>query len=222
MDNFLVYRELSQPFSPGEKKQVTKKNKRAARINKPGELYSRNSISSATSPVQPLEQSTETRGNDRALIGSLVDSYSFKEGGRMKKTISLQIHGVHYHLVSHYTIGDALARRQQAVTSDHRLVAIDPRHDLIARQNFRASLDETHEGYGDIATGQAGYYAPDCFIRSDMITSSNAHPTSVSFSLNFMTMHAPEYHTNMAGYALTQPVMQPFSSDRVLKGRPMG
>jgi len=51
---------------------------------------------------------TNTDDNlNRTLLGSLVDSYDFKENGMVKKTISIKVQDAHHHLVSYYSLDDA-------------------------------------------------------------------------------------------------------------------
>ncbi|MCJ1406530.1 hypothetical protein MMC19_000596 [Ptychographa xylographoides] len=144
LGNFLVYRELTKPFPPGEKKRATKRSKRPTR---PGEPYPRQgSDATPASPTTPGGRSDggvgEGREGERALIGSLVDSYGFKDEGLVKKTMSVNVQGVHHHLVSYYTIDDVLNGELKTPSQDQRLANIEPRHELIARQNFRAPLDD--------------------------------------------------------------------------------
>ena len=144
LGNFLVYRELVKPFPPGEKKRATKRSKRHP--TRPGEPYPRqNTDGTPTSPTTPgarSENGVDNREGERALIGSLVDSYGFKEGGLVKKTMSVQVNGVHHHLVSYYTLEDALTEGLlKLVKRDHRLAHLEPRNELITRQNFRSPLD---------------------------------------------------------------------------------
>ena len=77
--------------------------------SKPGEPYPRpsgdnNGSTSVMSPTTPDTPSARSDGGyddaQRALIGSLVDSYGFKEGGLVKKTMSVNINNVSHHLVS--------------------------------------------------------------------------------------------------------------------------
>ncbi|KAI9677599.1 MAG: hypothetical protein M1817_006553 [Caeruleum heppii] len=155
LGNFLVYRELLKPFPPGEKKRATK---RAKRSSKPGEPYPRsqvddgsptgNTYSSPTSPTPSTFKPTENfdRETERSLIGSLVDSYGFKEGGLVKKTMSVNVNGVHHHLVSYYKVEDVIAGNLETPSQSNALRFIKPRHELTTRQNFRAPLDELEEG----------------------------------------------------------------------------
>uniref|UniRef100_A0A8H7KC50 Uncharacterized protein n=1 Tax=Bionectria ochroleuca TaxID=29856 RepID=A0A8H7KC50_BIOOC len=75
---------------------------------------------------------------ERALIGSLIDSYPFKEGGLIKKTISITYRGVTHHLVSYYSVEDVQENRLQTPSRDPALRHIIPRHEICSSQNFRA------------------------------------------------------------------------------------
>ncbi|KAL7271277.1 Global transcription regulator sge1 [Rhizina undulata] len=96
MGNFLLYREMAEPFSPGEKK-------RARRKRSDGSFE-------YTSPDPPQQQQpppTPLPECDRYLVGSLWDSYGFKTGGLVKKTLSIMLHGRKYHVVAYYSIEHA-------------------------------------------------------------------------------------------------------------------
>ncbi|KAK5997400.1 Global transcription regulator sge1 [Cladobotryum mycophilum] len=137
LNNFLVYRELDKPFPPGEKKRALKKNKKPQGVTKteapsrPGAL-----LSSAVDP------STASKDSERALIGSLVDSYPFKTNGLVKKTISISFQGVPHHLVSYYSISDVQSGRLTTPSKHHQLRTLMPRGELIMSQSFRAPIDE--------------------------------------------------------------------------------
>ena len=186
LGNFLVYRELVKPFPPGEKKKANKRNKR---MTKPGEPYPRPGSGDAPlSPTTPVRSDvgSENREHERALIGSLVDSYGFKEGGLVKKTMSVTVHGVQHHLVSYYKIEEALDGTLAPPSKDPRLTTTEPRPDLIARQNFRAPLDDVDEGAGDqMAHGQAGGYGyANSYGRpSLMMGGHQQHPGLSSLSM---------------------------------------
>lgn len=159
LGNFLVYRELLKPFPPGEKKRATKRTKRTS---KPGEPYPRPQLEdgSTYSPTSPTPPSgfkpgeSFDRETERSLIGSLVDSYGFKEGGLVKKTMSVNVNGVHHHLVSYYKVEDVLNGVLEAPSQNSTLRYIKARHELTSRQNFRAPLDELEEGLDVNLEGQ--------------------------------------------------------------------
>jgi hypothetical protein len=152
LGNFLVYRELLKPFPPGEKKRATKRNKRPQR---PGEPYSRSADGNG-SGYSPETPSTPNIGREesadkeleRSLIGSLVDSYGFREQGLVKKTMSVSVQGVQHHLVSYYKVEDVKAGRLRTPSMDDRLQHLKPRYDLIHKQNFRVPLADEMEEMG--------------------------------------------------------------------------
>ncbi|KAL9124601.1 MAG: hypothetical protein Q9217_006084 [Psora testacea] len=119
LTNFLIYRQLSNPFPLGEKKRANKKTQKPLR---PSELYSK-PTSTSNNPnvddyrsVSPRLQYSSYAGKDdqspdkdsnRGLVGLLVDSYEFKEGGLLKKTIKVTVRNKYYRLVSYYSLKDA-------------------------------------------------------------------------------------------------------------------
>jgi hypothetical protein len=127
LGNFLVYRELDQPFSPGDKKKATReKDRHPAR---PGEPYSRPDRTGE--PYSPLDSTSEayslTRPQlisftttsppsdaEQQLVGPLVDSYGFKSNGLVKKIISVTVQGVTHQNFRGSTPGISLVYRRIA------------------------------------------------------------------------------------------------------------
>ncbi len=150
LGNFLVYRELERPFPPGEKKRAMKRSKNPPGINKQdsfggssssmsGGCNSASAIASSFDATSPTSLSKET---ERSLIGSLVDSYGFKEEGLVKKTLSVTVGGISHHLVSYYTVTDVMNNKFTTPSKDPRFQHVTPRGDLITKQNFRTPIDE--------------------------------------------------------------------------------
>lgn len=150
LGNFLVYRELERPFPPGEKKRAMKRSKRNPGINKPEAFMSQSSgMSNGYNTTSLFASNFDTQGSnplnretERSLIGSLIDSYGFKDEGLVKKTVSVTIAGVSHHLVSYYTVADVMNTRLTTPSKDPRFQYIVPRPDLITKQNFRTPIDE--------------------------------------------------------------------------------
>ena len=151
LGNFLVYRELERPFPPGEKKRAMKRSKRSPGISKAPEPYGilsngmsngYNAASAAASTFDSANSNSLSKETERSLIGSLVDSYGFKEEGLVKKTVSVTVGGVSHHLVSYYTVADVMNNKFSTPTKDPRFQHITPRPDLITKQNFRTPIDE--------------------------------------------------------------------------------
>jgi Gti1/Pac2 family transcription factor len=150
LGNFLVYRELERPFPPGEKKRAMKRSKRSPGISKQEQFGSSNTsmsggYSSASAVASSFDTPTTTslsKETERSLIGSLVDSYGFKEEGLVKKTVSVTVGGVSHHLVSYYTVADVMNNKFTTPSKDPRFQHVTPRADLITKQNFRTPIDE--------------------------------------------------------------------------------
>ncbi|KAI0413720.1 Gti1/Pac2 family-domain-containing protein [Xylaria grammica] len=150
LGNFLLYRELDKPFQPGEKKRAMKRNKTDGGVlkaaNPRANSMSAFGSSALTSSTTMTSMENTMNGNDmeRAYIGSLVDSYQFKEHGLVKKTISVQHKGVSHHLVSYYSLEDIKNNRLKSVTDTPSLQSIVPRSTLLSCGSFRAPVDD-HE-----------------------------------------------------------------------------
>ncbi|KIX06408.1 uncharacterized protein Z518_04384 [Rhinocladiella mackenziei CBS 650.93] len=145
LGNFLVYRELDKPFPPGEKKRAMKKQQR--RPSRPGESYARSdagSFSDGQSGSYGPERTT-TAEQERQLIGSLVDSYGFKQDGLVKKTMSVTVQGVTHHLVSYYHVNDVLSNQLRTPSQTENLQYIRPRAELTTKQSFRSPIEDVDE-----------------------------------------------------------------------------
>lgn len=169
MNNFLVYRELNRPFPPGEKKKALKRNQRrspdlsgASSLGGGITKKSPSHVDVKPQPPTPPALSASTympmgsaasaestsitnladKDLERALVGSLIDSYDFRDEGRVKKTISITFQGVQHHLVSYYTIEDAKSGKLVQPGKDPQLANVWPRPELLMSQNFRMSLEE--------------------------------------------------------------------------------
>jgi hypothetical protein len=211
LGNFLVYRELIKPFPPGEKKRATKRGKRAT---KSGEPYPRQSIDSGTgspfSPVTPVTpggfrgSDSYDRETERSLIGSLVDSYGFKNDGLVKKTMSVNVNGVHHHLVSYYRVEDVLSGTLTTPSQSSQLRNMKPRHELTSRQNFRAplneedNLDAAFEGH----RGSFSYSDRGAFDRRPGFTTPTYGATQPSHSYSYSNVNDMQYGNSAAAYGV--------------------
>ncbi|KAJ4307464.1 Global transcription regulator sge1 [Fusarium piperis] len=179
LDNFLVYRELERPFGPGEKKRALKKPKKMS-----------NGITKA-------EPRCETRDEDRALIGSLVDSYDFKQSGLVKKTISITFQGVPHHLVSYYTCEDVKSGRLTCPSSHPDLRNLIPRSELLMSQNFRAPIDgtdtTTDERYQSQVLVDYGY---NTSMTQASCRQSTCNNNNSSITINITHINNHHHNTN--------------------------
>lgn len=183
LGNFLVYRELDKPFPPGEKKRAMKKgNRRPVQPARPGDPYPR-SESTSYSPTTPSSNYGSVSGDrpqqsdlERALVGSLVDSYGFKDSGLVKKTMSVTVAGVTHHLVSYYSVDDVMKGLLSPPSMHEELRYIRPRGELISKQSFRAPIDDVDTGLENPAdTNQALYGYRTAMMPTPSYGMQNAH-----------------------------------------------
>jgi Gti1/Pac2 family transcription factor len=153
LGNFLIYRQLVKAFGPGEKKKAIKKSKATpSGISKNSANNNNNSrnkenLFQAVNNVQVTGSNYGRAGTikmeaERALIGSLTDSYDFLEDGLVKKTISVNYGDATHHLVSYYTISDAIIQKFTVPSKDPRFAGTYPRMSLLTSQNFRTAIED--------------------------------------------------------------------------------
>ncbi|KAL7419986.1 Global transcription regulator sge1 [Cryptotrichosporon argae] len=144
LGNFLIYRETLKD-AKGERESPKKKSatppvaEEAESSARPaalsgGELRGR-STSDGRLPIaggRSIDRQTE-----RTLVGSLTNSYNFKPGGLVKKTMSVTVNGFNQHLVSYYTVDDAAAGRLRSPSTIPELASLEISQDYLQRSNFR-------------------------------------------------------------------------------------
>lgn len=194
LGNFLVYRELKKPFPPGEKKRALKKRKAPSAdsisehikaegssspdydflvdnsiINDGDKSHISRNHNSNNVVSQAHSRAGISKDTERALIGSLVDSYGFKEeDGLVKKTISVSYNGVPHHLVSYYTLEDVICGDLGQPSKSPELMDVRVRPNLIHGQNFRMPVED-------------GFYVHDESGAPFYITVSGAHELGNGF-----------------------------------------
>jgi hypothetical protein len=151
LGNFLVYRELEKPAPWGRKKRAMKQtNRRPLPLRRLGEPYPRYDSnvdqSYSPSPTGLFGEEAHQSDVERALVGSLVDTYSVKDSGLVKKTMSVTVSGVTHHLVSYYSVEDVMSGILYPPSMVNSLQFIRPRAELTQKQSFRVSA-------GDLETG---------------------------------------------------------------------
>ncbi|KAI8984401.1 Gti1/Pac2 family-domain-containing protein, partial [Mycotypha africana] len=128
LGNFLIYRELDKKQA-GEKRLSTSSN--ASLIENPL-AAARRSFS-----IDGGGGASIDRNKERQLVGSLSDSYRFKEDGLIKKTMSIIVNGVAQHLISYYDPNEVLQEKLRAPSSVPELASLEISPELLVKQNFR-------------------------------------------------------------------------------------
>ncbi|KAF9882571.1 hypothetical protein FE257_006857 [Aspergillus nanangensis] len=217
LGNFLVYRELEKPFPPGEKKRAMKKaNRRPMPSARPGEPYPRqeSNSSQAYSPSSTSAFGDRSHQTDleRALVGSLVDSYGFKDSGLVKKTMSVTVSGVTHHLVSYYSVDDVMRGHLSAPSQMDHLRFIRPRVELTQKQSFRAPIDDMEPGLDSLGDPTQLYaYRP---MVPQAYPIPNPHPEFYMHAGQYASTHPPQT-ASITGYSMpgsipAQPAPNPY------------
>lgn len=230
LTNFLIYRQLNSPFPPGEKKRATKRSQRSL---KPGDPYlgSANSTPAADEgrsffgPESPNQSNNKMDDNldkdaNRGLVGSLVDSYEFKENGLLKKTMTVTVHNVQHHLVSYYSLDDA-KYNLKTPREDPRLKDIPIREALLNQPKFKfPNLDDAGDGTYEQMEGSPNAY-PQYFPNGYDPTRIYAGPNS---ALPPPQVSSPGYHTGAyapshspATYASMAPTTSSYAPSAVVQ-----
>jgi hypothetical protein len=220
LGNFMIYRELDEPFPRSEKKRAIKRKRSSlpgADDFQRGDFDSQENVGMprpinppeppANPTVKPgLPSSEQDRELERSLIGSLVDSYDFRADGLVKKTMRISVNGIYHHMVSYYKVDDAKQNQLARPLQDPRLQHISVRPELYLKQNFRAPIEETeHYAIG----GQT--YADPQMMYSMAANGQNMRPGQYHPAGQYPGMYAPMATSN-ADHAImysTQWAQQP-------------
>ncbi|KAI6014533.1 hypothetical protein PISMIDRAFT_672284 [Pisolithus microcarpus 441] len=132
LGNFLLYRET-------DKRGAGHRGARSDSVDDhhPYNDGSRHDHHSLSRPKGETSSTGIDRHRERVLVGSLTNSYKFKNDGLMKKTFSLTIGGVAQHLISYYKIEDVEQGRLRSPSSLPELASLDISPDYLDKTHFR-------------------------------------------------------------------------------------
>ncbi|KAH9906131.1 Gti1/Pac2 family-domain-containing protein [Xylariomycetidae sp. FL2044] len=242
LGNFLLYRELDKPFQPGEKKRAMKRNKSDG-VAKPPNTSRSNSVTGYSQGGTLLSAGSSLSNygaapnnpraaDERALVGSLIDSYQFKQNGLVKKTISVNYRGISHHLVSYYNIQDVVEKKLRTPSETPTLAGIVPRSSLISSGNFRAPVDDTDMMMNDshirgyimgTPAGMSSYDYSGMTARSMSVPSLQAYNpqsnwsassqyASSNYNLPSLTPSVPPSLSTPVSYSHSTPTTVPYTT----------
>ncbi|KAI7906509.1 Gti1/Pac2 family-domain-containing protein [Cokeromyces recurvatus] len=150
LGNFLIYRELDNKKGAGE----NKKRLSAYNHSSNTDMSFGNPLNNTTIRRSFSIDGSINRDRERQLIGSLSDSYRFKENGLIKKTMSIVLNGVAQHLISYYDPNDVLQEKLRAPSSVPELASLEISPELLAKENFRIPpfVEPTFDSSGQTIT----------------------------------------------------------------------
>ncbi|OWZ79134.1 cAMP-independent regulatory protein [Cryptococcus neoformans Bt85] len=166
LNNFLVYRETDKrsanaknsgspttQTSPQNSSSALSKSVGSSRSDAQSDISSNNVGSDSTTGIidpPPLGQGALARPRsasegggsidrlkERQLVGSLTNSYKFKENGLVKKTMSVSVNGFAQHVVSYYAIDDVISGKLRTPSSIPELASLEISPEYLHKQNFR-------------------------------------------------------------------------------------
>ncbi|KAF2750447.1 hypothetical protein M011DRAFT_243154 [Sporormia fimetaria CBS 119925] len=159
MNNYLIYRQLVRALRPEEKRTALNpscgsKRKRKgsgspAIPNSGDDEYEHSTLEILSNDTPSMDLHGRVYANfaqnlspeqQRRFCGSLIDSYEFKDGGLMKKTISVKYQGTTHHVISYYTLEDVASGRLKRPFQDPKLADIEPRAELL--EGWKVSLED--------------------------------------------------------------------------------
>ncbi|KAK4163409.1 Gti1/Pac2 family-domain-containing protein [Cladorrhinum sp. PSN259] len=179
---FLLYREIKGAFKSGEKKKALKKNNRASTNERDTTGRKRSST--------PLGVDSDRW---RELVGSLLESYDFKENGLIKKTLAVKIDGKTHHIVSYYNPLEVAHGTLQDVAKQFEYTW--PRPSLLAACNAKQIINlEIQKHF------KAGYYVPETVVYG-MYHNNSGQSHHQQLSMSIVT--APAHHTPAAQHGPT-------------------
>ncbi|XPS76340.1 Gluconate transport-inducing protein required for gluconate-H+ symport [Ascochyta lentis] len=179
MNNCLIYRQLVRALKPEEKKTAlnpscgTKRKRKESAgpsITKTGDIVN-NSDEYENPSFEGSLPGDDSAGKvyanfaqglnpdqQRRFCGSLIDSYEFKEGGLMKKTISVKYQGTHHHVISYYSLEDVVSGKLKRPFQDPRLEHIQPRPELLT--GWKVSLEDEENKDMPLVAGYPQHIQP--------------------------------------------------------------
>jgi hypothetical protein len=209
MNNCLIYRQLVRALKPEEKRAALnpscgskRKRKESASpsMDKAGENihnaedeYEHSAINGTTDDATSTESFGKVYANfaqsltpdqQRRFCGSLIDSYEFKEGGLMKKTISVKYQGTHHHIISYYSLEDVVNGKLKRPFQDQKLADIRPRPELL--NGWKVSLEDEESKEMPLVASYSQHIQPSHIQHAAVSAVSHGMPTQA-----LMQTHAP-------------------------------
>jgi hypothetical protein len=144
LGNFLIYRELGgreylndkNSFHPNHYHRDNQYPHNNQYIPQHNHLLYQENIQEEVDEYEE-DMTIEERNRERNLVGSLTDTYKFRKGGLIKKTLSIQLNGCTQHLISYYTKEDVLKCRLATPSSISEISCLQISPELLLKQSFR-------------------------------------------------------------------------------------
>ncbi|KAK4068665.1 hypothetical protein Purlil1_13747 [Purpureocillium lilacinum] len=161
----------------------------------------------------------------RLFIGSLVDSFSFKENGLVKKTISIKYRNVLHRIISYYSVEDVIQGKLPTPSRDQAFRDLIPRAELTTSQKFRVSSDRIKRSSKELLAtdtnlGEFVGYSNVCpgINRYPLqLTSATSYNSPQGAPPAFYHSHEPLHDGQLTqAVSVVSPTLQPLPSSTLL------
>ncbi|CAG8524105.1 14490_t:CDS:2 [Cetraspora pellucida] len=177
LGNFLIYRELDKRTPAGKKETTPVERQR----------------SNSTDTEFQVEKNKE-----RALVGSLTNTYRFKKGGLIKKTMSIMVNGVNHHMISYYTKEDVLACKLKIPSAIPDLAILEIAPEFLLKQNFRIPpVIESNYEQGELNSKNVISYE-----KQSPATTASQHTIITKLDENSSHLKAKIENSNSSGVSI--------------------
>ncbi|CAE6353283.1 Transcriptional regulator MIT1 OS=Saccharomyces cerevisiae (strain ATCC 204508 / S288c) GN=MIT1 PE=1 SV=1 [Rhizoctonia solani AG-1 IB] len=200
LGNFLLYRETDKKGTSSNANAQSASNESPLLVSDPANTSPPSRKDSTTSLSRPKDGRAQAdRNRERALVGSLTNSYKFKPDGMMKKTFSLTVNGSTQHLISYYKVADVEEGRLRTPSSLPELSVLDISPEYLDKTHFRCPPKVEIDADG-VPRYRGEADEPDSPVRTAIQQAPQPAHLQPTSQVPLLTTGAPEPHSHF-GYS---------------------
>ncbi|CAE6463136.1 unnamed protein product [Rhizoctonia solani] len=197
LGNFLLYRETDKKGTSSNANTQSASNESPLLVSDPANTSPPPRKDSNASLSRPKDGRAQAdRNRERALVGSLTNSYKFKPDGMMKKTFSLSVNGSTQHLISYYKVADVEEGRLRTPSSLPELSVLDISPEYLDKTHFRCPPKVEVDADG-IPRYRGEADDPDSPVRTAVQPPQPTHLQATS-QVPLLTSGTPETHSHFS------------------------
>ncbi|GAB1522070.1 Global transcription regulator sge1 [Rhizoctonia solani] len=198
LGNFLLYRETDKKGTSSNANAQSASNESPLLVSDPANTSPPSRKDSTTSLSRPKDGRAQAdRNRERALVGSLTNSYKFKPDGMMKKTFSLTVNGSTQHLISYYKVADVEEGRLRTPSSLPELSVLDISPEYLDKTHFRCPPKVEIDADG-IPRYRGEADDPDSPVRTAVHQPPQPTHLQATSQVPLLTTGASESHSHFA------------------------
>ncbi|CAE6497372.1 unnamed protein product [Rhizoctonia solani] len=198
LGNFLLYRETDKKGTSSNANAQSASNESPLLVSDPANTSPPSRKDSTTSLSRPKDGRAQAdRNRERALVGSLTNSYKFKPDGMMKKTFSLTVNGSTQHLISYYKVADVEEGRLRTPSSLPELSVLDISPEYLDKTHFRCPPKVEVDADG-IPRYRGEADDPDSPVRTAVHQPPQPTHIQATSQVPLLTTGTPEAHSHFA------------------------